>query len=59
MSGPVWRLLEDEPALCTECGKKIDTCRAVGRIEDSTFVVTRRYCEECYRALDRFVDEVA
>lgn len=59
MSGPVWRLIRDEPSTCTECGRKIENFRAVGRVVDNVFHATRRYCEECYQALGRFLDEVA
>ncbi len=59
MSGPVWRLIRNEPSTCSECGRTISTYRAVGKVVDSVFVITKKYCDACYGALDRFLSEVA
>ena len=57
MSGPVWRLLTNQPSHCSECGRAIETYRAVGRVVNDQLQVDERYCDDCYRVLGRFVDE--
>jgi hypothetical protein len=59
MSGPVWRILRGEPSTCSRCGKSVDHCRAVGEVVDGAFVITRRFCDDCYRTLGRLLDQVA
>jgi hypothetical protein len=57
--GPVWRLIRGQKDICQRCGKEIVDFPAVGRVVDFQFHPEQKYCWECYRYLQPFVDEIA
>lgn len=57
--GPVWRLIRGQKDVCHRCGKEIVDFPAVGRVVDFQFRPEEKYCWECYRHLQPFIDEIA
>ncbi len=56
--GPVWKLIKGVKDVCSPCGREIVDFPAVGRIVDFQFLVSERFCWECYRYNSAFLDEV-
>lgn len=57
--GPVWRLIRGEKDLCHRCGREILDFPAVGRVVDFQFHPQEKYCWDCYRYVQLFVDDIA
>jgi hypothetical protein len=57
--GPVWRLIKGEKDMCHRCGKEIVDYPAVGYVVDFQFHPEQKFCWECYRYIQPFVDDVA
>ena len=57
--GPVWRLVRGEKDMCHRCGREIVDYPAVGRVVDFQFHPEAKYCWDCYRYVQPFVDEIA
>jgi hypothetical protein len=57
--GPVWRLIRGQKDACHRCGKEILDFPAVGRVVDFQFHAEEKYCWECYRYVQPFVDDIA
>jgi len=56
--GPVWKLVKGVEDACSRCGKEIVDFPAVGRVVDFRFLVSERFCWDCYRYDAAFRDEV-
>jgi len=48
MSGPVWRVHEDESVCCNECLQEIPRAMAEGTVYEGAFQPERYLCPECY-----------
>jgi hypothetical protein len=59
LMGPVWRLIRGQKDICHRCGKEIVDFPAVGHVVDFRFHPEQKYCWDCYRYLQPFVDEIA
>jgi len=57
--GPVWKLIRGQKDTCHRCGKEILDFPAVGRVVDFQFHAEEKYCWECYRYVQPFVDDIA
>ena len=57
--GPVWRLIRGQKDVCHRCGREIVDFPAVGRVVDFQFRAEEKYCWDCYRYLQPFVDEIS
>ena len=57
--GPVWRLIRGQKDVCHRCGREIVDFPAVGRVVDFQFRPVEKYCWDCYRYLQPFIDEIA
>jgi hypothetical protein len=56
--GPVWRLIRGEKDSCHRCGKEIVDYPAMGTVVDFQFRPQEKYCWDCYRYIQPFVDEI-
>ncbi len=48
MSGPVWRKVDDETAVCDLCLAQVTSVLVEGSVEDGEFKPHRRLCQRCF-----------
>jgi hypothetical protein len=48
MSGPVWRVYEDDKMICNECLQETTRTLVEGEIQDGEHQPRRYLCEDCY-----------
>ena len=56
--GPVWRLIRGEKDVCHRCGREIVDFPAVGTVVDFRFRAEQKYCWDCYKSLQPFIEDL-
>jgi hypothetical protein len=56
--GPVWKLVKGTRDTCSSCGAEISDFPAVGRVVDFQFLISQKFCWDCYAYNAAHLDEI-